>query len=105
MLGKPSAAAISAVMLFIPAMDRGVYCMFDWPPHKKTSPNSTSLMVAECTPSPSAASNEIVVPLVEAAVAGSACRHTPSVPTVLESAAEPATVVLTYEKRREDSRE
>ena len=32
MLGYLSAAAISLVMLFIPAIDRGVYCMLLCPP-------------------------------------------------------------------------
>ena len=69
-----SAAAISALILFMPAMLRGVYCIFDCPPHSTTSPKSTSLSMCELPLGPK---NEMVVGVNDAGCGARRCRHVP----------------------------
>ena len=87
-----SAAASSAVRLFIPAILRGVYCILLCPEHRNTSPNSTSL--SDALP-PSEPANVIVVGTLLAGVAGRRMRHVPVVSTLAGGSALPRKVAVT----------
>ena len=69
-------------MLFMPAIERGVYCMLLWPEHRNTSPNSTSLRESWSVPSVKVS----VVPVLVAGVGGSVMRQVELPSTTAESA-------------------
>jgi len=78
-------------MLFMPAIERGVYCMLLCPPQRKTSPKSTSSRVSVV---PSEPRNVKVAPFVAAGVGGRAMRHRPVSSIVAPSSLLPNDVLI-----------